>query len=304
MKKSNQRFSTIIFLLIISLLSLILKNNWSKLFPQKTEKMFPNIRKTNIIQLSLSQNSKKTIIYLKNNHWYLKKNNIEYKADEKRIENLINTFISLKKGEVVSTNKNKYSQFGIGKDKISFKTNKKTYTLYIGKSQGFDKNYLRIDNSTDVFITQGFNNVFYPEDFRDLRVKFIDQENNVTQATIIFNGNQTVLNKKKKDWFIDKSKVQKESIDFFINDLKTLKAEDIISDNVIINQPLLTIKIKEKDIDKTAQFFPKPKNKTAENNNYYLKTSNSSLFFEVSSNSVDNLKKDRQYFLNKTDNKN
>ncbi len=297
MQKSNQRFSIIVFLLIAALFSLVLKNNWSKLFPQKTESLFSKIKKNKIIQISLSQNSKKTNLYLKNNHWYLKKNNIEYKADEKRIRDIIDSFISLKKEEVVSKNKNKHSQFGIGKDKISFKTNKKTYTLYIGKPQGLDKNYLRINNSAEVFIAQGFNNVFYPEDFRDLRVKFINQENNITQVIISFNGSQIVLKKKKKDWFINKDKVKKESIDFFLNDLKTLKAEDIVSDNVIVKQPLLTIKVKENNTEKIAEFFAK--NKTDDNNNYYLKTSNSSLFFEVSSNSVDNLKKERQYFLEK-----
>lgn len=292
MRKTKRRFLTISLLFLISLGFLILKNKWSYWFPPKTNRPFSKIKKENITRITLTKDSNTTVLYKRDKNWYLKKDDIEYKADKERINRIIDAFVNLEEEEIVSKNKKRHKGLGIGKDKISIKTGEKTHHLYIGNPVAIDKNYLRIDENPIVFTGSGFSNVFYPEDFRDLKVHLIVNEDSVSNIHLAFNNQTVNLKKTKKNWYIKNKKVKKEAIDFFLNDLKTLKAEDIlVNQKLSLTQPLLTIKITENGREKTAQFFPKDKDSN------YLKTSQSKNIFEVSATTVNNLKKKEKDFL-------
>lgn len=291
MRKTKSRLFKLTLLFLGLMFLFIFKTQFSNFFGQKTPLVFPDLKTQSVQEITLF--GEKTIfLYKKNNLWFVKEKKAEFPADQERIQTLINNLVNLKKEEIVSTNKTKHQNFGIGKEKISFKTKDKDLTIFIGKATSLNKTYLRINNQNEVFIGEGFNNAFNPDDYRDLLVHLINEEDKINQLEIDSDGKKIILEKKGNEWLINNKKAKKEKVDFFINDLKMLKADDILTKK--INLPAnyqLQIKLKEKNQEKSARFYPE------EETNYFLKTSNSDLIYQLSAASVTSLKKEEKDFI-------
>lgn len=294
MKKLTNKLIKLSVLLVLLIVIFIINNKVTSLFvPKKDLQLFAQLNKNDFSQLNIISATKETILYKKNDQWFLKKDSLEYKADEERVNNIIDNILAFKKEEVVSNNKNKHQELGIGQQLVRFKVKNKTISIYIGKTSGITKNYVRINDENEVYVTEGFTDIFYPDDYRDLSVHFISDENKITSVTINYSGKNTILDKKNNDWFTNDKKLKKERIDFFLNDLKTLKATDIYKDENINNEliePALIIIAKEGSKEQKADFFTKDKDK------YLLKTSNSNHIFEIASGYVESLKKEEKDF--------
>ena len=293
MKKTKKRLLTIVTILVLTLLFLNFKDKINTYFTPKNQSLYPNFDKNQIQQIDFVQENKTTKVYKKNNHWYLQKDKIEYQADEDRIVKVIDSLNSLKIEEIVSTNLKKQQDFGIKTDKLSFQIQGKKYDLYIGKSASMATNYLKSGNQNNIFVASGFDSVFYPEDLRNLNVRFVNQENDITGATIKFENTNLNLEKKNNNWFINNKKVERERIDYFLNDLKTLKAENILQakDLDMANSTSdLEIKFVENKQEKIAKFYKKDKNR------YYLIYKGDNVF-EIASTYVESLKKQEKDFL-------
>ncbi len=291
MRKTQSRFFKLTLLLLTLLLLFIFKTQFANFFDQKTPLVFPDLKTQSVQEITLF-GEKTTSLYKKNDIWFVKEKKAEFRADQERIKTLVNNLVNLKKEEIVSTNKTKQQNFAIGKEKISFKTKDKNLTIFIGKAASLNKTYLRVNNQNEVFIGEGFNNAFYPDDYRDLLVHLINNEDKINQLEIDSDGKKIVLEKKKNDWLINNKKAKQEKVDFFINDLKMLKADDILTKK--INLPAnyqLQIKLKENNQEKSAYFYPE------DENNYFLKTSNSDLIYQLSAASVSSLKKEEKDFI-------
>jgi hypothetical protein len=280
----------VIFLLIIS----VIKDRlWNLIFPKKINQPFSTVKIESIKEIELTNENKTINLYKKNGSWLLKKDSTEYKADEERINKITAALISLVKDEVVSKNKGRHRELGIINNKIVFKGDKQ-YRLYIGNVAGIDKNYLRINNETDVFAGSGLSDIFSPFDYRDLNINFIGDEADVHLFEISYNGNSVSMEKKKNKWFLTGGRqAKKDRVDFFLNDLKTLKANDILpKDTAFPYYPELTIKVKINNKVSTAEFFPVADGKES----YYLKTSTADFIFQLPAVYVSSLKKEGEDF--------
>lgn len=259
-------------------------------FPKKTVEPFKFLNKNTVTGIQIDSDSKVINLYKKDKIWFVKPSTAtgETKADQERIDNLIFTLSSLVKENVVSFNKKNHQDLGIGKNKIVLKTKDKNYELYIGNTTGTDQNYVRIDNENEVFKASGFAQVFTPFDYRDLNVNFVSDETAITEISI----NDLVLQKKKDQWFIANKQAKTDRVDFFLSDLKNLKAQDILpADTSLPYSPQLTIKINTNNTLQTAYFFTKDKD------NYYLKSSSSYNIFQIPTIYVNSLKKEEKDFI-------
>jgi len=259
---------------------------------KKSASPFKTLKKQDIKKMIFEKENKKYEVYKKNNSWYLKENNIEIKADKEKIEKIIEAVTEIKKEEIISKNKNKHQDFGIGKNKIIIFTQKKQISIYVGNNAGFNNNYLRVNEENEVFLGKDFEEFLNTNDWRELKVNLIEKEDNVEEVTLNYEGKTLVLKKEENEWKVNQKKAKKDRVDFFINEIFTLKGNDIVpykspSD---IN-PSLTIQIREKNQIKKANFFKK------DENNYWLTISFNNFVYQISSAYVLSLKKNEEDFI-------
>ena len=291
MKRNRIRLIQLVTLLLIILALLFIKNNLSQFLPKKPDQPFSTLKKEQIRQILLTKD-KTTFLYKKDKVWYVKKGSQEFRADTERINNIIDSFVSLSKNEVISSNKKKHKSLGIDKQKIEIKTNGKTYTIYLGNITGLSKNYIRIGDDNEVFIVEGFAEVFTSEDYRDLIVHLINDETKVTLIEINFEDNKTILTKRGNDWKIGDKTAKKDRVDFFLNDLKTLKANDILPKDTILAQVISgQIAVNENANKKSIMIYSK------DEDNYLTKTSESEFVFQIPAAYVASLKKEEKDFV-------
>src|SRR3989338_1720242 len=291
MKRNRIRLIQLVTLLLIILALLFIKNNLSQFLPKKPDQPFSTLKKEQIRQILLTKD-KTTFLYKKDKVWYVKKGSQEFRADTERINNIIDSFVSLSKNEVISSNKKKHKSLGIDKQKIEIKTNGKTYTIYLGNITGLSKNYIRIGDDNEVFIVEGFAEVFTSEDYQDLIVHLINDETKVTLIEINFEDNKTILTKRGNDWKIGDKTAKKDRVDFFLNDLKTLKANDILPKDTILAQVISgQIAVNENANKKSIMIYSK------DEDNYLTKTSESEFVFQIPAAYVASLKKEEKDFV-------
>jgi len=294
MRKNRSRLIALTILLVILFFGLMIKNNLPRLLPKQPPAVFPQLKKEAVLRMVITDDGKIINLYKKNGDWFLKKEADEFKADEEMINQIINGLASFRKGEIVSNNKNRYKDFGIGGKKISLTAESKNYVLFVGETAGENLIYLRVDSQNEVFLGEGFVDIFNQQDFRDLNVNLINNENNLNQIEINFGNNKTNLTKKGNHWYLSNNlEAKKDRVDFFINDLKTLKGNDVLSEPQIQRPSLIKtvfIRVKEGSTEKTADFFPK------DEENYYIKTSSSSFIFQIPAVSVASFKKEAKDF--------
>lgn len=291
MKRNRTRLTQLIIILLIAAVLIILKNQLPQFLIQKPNQPFSSLKKEQIREMLLTKN-KPVRLYKKDKFWYVKKDNNEFRAEEERINKIIDSFINLKKDNIVSSNKKKHKELGIDKQKMEINAGGKSYAIYLGNNSGLSNNYIRIDNEDDVFVADGFGEAFTSDDYRDLSVHLINDEAKVTSIEIGFEDRKTVLNKKDNDWKIGDKTAKKDRVDFFLNDLKTLKASDIFTkDTNLPNVIPITIRIKEGKQEKTIEFYPQ------DENNYLAKASTSEFVFQIPAAYVASLKKEGKDFI-------
>jgi len=292
-KKTFNRLLTLGTILFLLLLFLFSYEKISKLIEEtKNISPFKTLKKQDIKKIIFEKENKKYEIYKKNNLWFLKEKNIEVKADKEKIEKIIEAIIEIKKEEIISKNKNKHQDFGIGKNKIKIFTQNKQITIYVGDNSSFNTNYIRINEENEVFLGKNFDEFLTTNDWRDLKINLIKKEEDVEELTLNYENKTLFLKKQKNEWKINRKKAKKDRVDFFINEIATLKANDILYyENFPNINPSLTLQIKEKNQIKKAYFFEK------DNENYWLTTSFNSIVYQLSSGYVSSLKKNEDDFI-------
>jgi len=292
-KKNFNRLFTLGGILFLLLLFLFSYEKISKLIEEiKNISPFKTLKQQDIKKIIFEKENKKYEIYKKNNLWYLKEKNIEFKADKEKIEKIIEAIIEIKKEEIISKNKSKHQEFGIGKNKIKIFTQNKQINLYVGNNASFNTNYLRLNEENEVFLGKNFDEFLTTTDWRDLKINLIEKEENIEELTLNYEGKTLFFKKEKNQWTINQKKAKKDRVDFFINEITTLKANDVLFyENISDINPSITLQIKEKNQIKKAYFFEKDKD------NYWLTTSSNHFVYQLSSVYVSSLKKNEEDFI-------
>ncbi len=250
--------------------------------------MLSAIKANNVQEIGIDDGKQTSQLIQIKSVWYVKKDNQLYKADQDRINTLLESIATMKKNEVVSIPKSDQEKYGIGTHKITVVSSNNTFSLYIGNSTNLSRNYVRIDEENKVFLAEGFSDVFAPEDYRDMSIGIVNDESRVDNIT--FKGEETTkLTFNDNDWFINDKKLGKERVSFFINDLKTLKADDIVINPENLSSPEFTIQVMEDDQIKEAKFYNL--------GDYYLVKIADNNLYRISKANIDPLKKTESEFL-------
>lgn len=231
----------------------------------------------------------------KDNHWYINVNNETYPADSERITRIIAGIATITDEEIVSTNKDRHIVLGIEKQRIILKNNTEVKTIYIGESAGIDKYYVRLNDEDLVVIASGMSEVFFPEDYRDLKPKLIIDENNPQKINLNWEENKILLMKKKDTWMVNNINAKKDRIDFFLNDIKTLIATDMyksLNDKTDQNEPIISIVFTQNNKETVAEF------RQDDTENYILKVSGNQYMYRIPAVYVNALKKTVSDFAN------
>jgi len=260
-KKITQRILFLILIIFFIFFFIFVREKINYLFIKRTDiQPFVKINQDKITKIIFEDENKKIELNKKNNLWYVKKNNFEFKADEERIKKTIDALMNLKKEEIVSKNKNKYKDFGIDKRKITFYVDKNKFLVYIGDNANYNNNFVHIDGDDSVFLAENLNDVFSNDEWRDLKIPLILNIDKIESIEINYLNNDSkeklVLTKEKNEWKINNKKAKKDRVDFFINDLSTLKANDIVyQENFSDVNPEIVIIINENHQIKKADLF-------------------------------------------------
>lgn len=292
MKGKTQKRLVVLIIIATVLISIFYFQDFliNRLNPQ-SETFFSTIQSDEIKEITLYDDANIVFMYKKNNDWYVRQNEKEYKADKARIYELLTSIKELNKNDVISKNKKNRSTFQIGKRKITFKTSKSSHTIYIGKSVDM-KNYFTIDNDNYIYTAEGLENTLIPLDYRDLSLHLIDDINSLSKVVLSFDNQRLELNQKNSRWFIDNIEIKKDRIDFFINDLQTLKSDTLYEKETINgHEQAMKIEIKEGKNVRVAEIF------SYDQEYYYAKISNSNYIYQIRAAYVQSLKKIKTDFI-------
>jgi len=292
-RKNLNRLLTLLLISFFLFLFLFAYTKISNLIEKtKTVSPFKKIKSSEIKKIVFEKEDKKYEIYKKNNLWYLKEKGEEFKADKEKIEKIIEAIKEIKKEEIISKNKNKHQEFGIGKNKIKLFAKNLEITIYVGNPANFNSNYLRLNDENEIFLGENFDEFLTTNDWRDLKVGLIEKEEDVEELILNYEGKTLFLKKEKNEWTINQKKAKKDRVDFFINEIATLKANDILPyEDISDINPSIILQVKEKNQIKKADFFEKDKD------SFFLKTSFNHLIYQLSSVYVSSLKKNEEDFI-------
>jgi hypothetical protein len=288
--KTRRRLRFLVVTLII-ICSIIVFQSRSQALLREPAPTFHAVKKDDIISLTFKTATASSQVYKKNGQWYTKKDTHEFKADTDRITAIIDSLLKINKNILMSTNKNKFSAFGIGPQKVTFKTPTQTETVYIGDPTPQYGNYVRFNDENEIYATDNLSTVLYPEDYLDLSLHIISDENSVTTINLSSPQDTFTLTKEKNDWMLADQKANHDKVAFFINGIKTLKATDIKKFDRIDMEQMVTLTIYQGRKETQMEVL-----KGGEDT-YYLRKSNDPNYYQISSDDVTSLSKTQSDLL-------
>ncbi len=292
MKRTRQRLFLIFILLVVTLGIFFVYTIFNTFFTPSIKTPLSYINKNNTYEIAIYDGNQTIDLTKKNGQWLQMGATTSLLADTDRINTLIDDLTALKEDAVVSTNPQNQKNFGIDKQKIEIKTQQKNTTIYIGNTAGMGQDYVRVEGSNVVFIADNLDTVFTPFDYRDLSLHLIGNENNVDLVEIDASQNKTILQMKNNGWEVDSKPALRERVDFFINDVKTLKAQNIATaSSQLIGLPDLTLTIEEKSQKRSVSFYIKG------DNSYDAQIIGQNITYEVASPYVTALQKTTKDFI-------
>ena len=293
--KTRRQLSALLFALIIVLGISLIKFHVLSWMPHTIFPVFSTIHKSDIISLSIIGEKDVNTLYKKNGEWVVKKNQVDYKADTERIEAVIDSLLSIKKSDLISTNRNQQKDFGIGKQKVTFKTNTETQSVYIGNVTTLSSNFVRLNNENFIYTADGFSSLYYPEDYRDFSLHLISNEEFITSLHEFSADTSLFLTKNSEDWSIGQQEAIKEKVNFFLNDIKTLKAAAIEPSTTVdltVLEKVLSLQLREGVSSKTADVYK------IDDESYYVKVSDNEYLYKIKPTDLTSLTKSEADFLN------
>lgn len=292
MKQDRKRLLLLSFVLLLLLALFYSKDYFLKNMVPKTLSLF-SLTNENASQFLLTGESLSQKVIKNGNKWFVEKDGKQFAADPEKITTLVQTLNGLSQDTVVSKNKNKHAEFGIGTEIIVVKTADRERTLYLGKSYGSSTRYARLDKEESVFVGENLQSILINSDYRDLKTHILNDESSLQSMEIEMNGVKTKLLKNKDEWTLGDKKLKSGTVSIYINDLKNLTASDIIDANTKITEitPTLTIRLKTQKQESAIDFIK------YDEKSYAMKSPSYPWLFLIPQVSVASLQKQEKDFL-------
>ncbi|MBI4973335.1 DUF4340 domain-containing protein [Candidatus Roizmanbacteria bacterium] len=292
MNHNRKRLLLLSFVLILFLALFYSKDLIQKNMTPKTVTLF-SLTNENSSQFLLTGESLSQKLIKNGSKWFVEKEGKQFTADPEKVSNLIQTLNGLTEGTIVSKNKNKHADFGIGTEIVVVKTPERERTLYLGKPYGSSARYARMDKQEEVFVGDNLQSILINSDFRDLKTHALDDDSSLQSMEIDMNGVKTQLTKSKDEWSMGNKKTKSGTVSYYINDLKNLTATDIVEANTKVTDtnPALTIRLKTQKQENTIDFVK------YDDKSYAMKSSSYPWLFLIPEVNVASLQKQEKDFL-------
>lgn len=285
MDKIKQRF---LFLILISLVCFgvfVCVEILHHFLVLNVRSVFPADINKHISELDFIYNGKRKKVMKSQNGW-ITDGPPRMSADPTKINEILQFLATLNTDTKVSNNKERQAEFGITDNRLEVVIDGKITKLYIG-SGDLTKNYLRLNDEPYVFEAEGFDDVFTPFDYRDLNLHLVNKEENVTSLKIRWNDNSIELHKQSGEWTVNGKAAIHERVDYLINNIATLKAQDIkeMNNTLLSNSAYLIIELTEGSKKQKIDIYKK------NDELYDVIAEKSSYIYEVSAVYIDDIMK-------------
>jgi len=292
MKKNRKRLLLLSIVLVVSLALFFSKDYILRYTSPRTPPLFSLTVET-VSQFSLTGESLSQKIVRSGGKWFVEKDGRQFAADSEKMITLIQTLNGLSPETIVSKNKNKHAELGIGTEIIVVKTSGRERTLYLGKPYRSNARYARLDDDEAVFVGENLQSIPLNSDYRDLKTHLLDDESALQSLEIDMNGVKTKLVKNKDEWTLGDKKLKNSPINYYLSDLKNLTATDIIGADIKIMEtnPSLTLHLRTQKQEKTADFIK------YDEKSYVMKSPSYPWLFIIPEVNVASLQKQKKDFL-------
>ena len=285
MSSSRKRFLLLCVVIFILIMIYVVKNFGGY---QKTS----HYSLQTVSSISLNKGNAGNIYLYKNkSQWFLKKGYISYPADQKKIQTLLASLATMESDQIVSDNPAKRTDFGIGKNELILHTINKSYRYEIGVLPETDDAFVTINHGASVYQVPSLAMEFQ-DDYRNLLPLSSLINADVADVTEQYDNESLSLTQNKSDWQINGKQAIRERVDYFLNDLETLRATDMTNSPPSYTNPTLTITISGHKKKTTAiSLF------SVDENDYALMITGYPFTYIVPSPYVAGLKKTEEDFL-------
>lgn len=256
MEKNRKRLAAL-FTVCFFVIAIIAARQYVPTLPFFQPAPLLSFKDSDINRIDLVGMNKKQTLVRQNGTWIVPVNGTDFPADSDKVNNLLKTLHIMSADSVVSRNKNKFGNFGIGTSKIVLETKSKTSTLYVGTASLGDNAYARLDNQDMVFDAKNLGTVYLDTDYRNLYIPIIGNTGNVQSVQIDYQGETVTLTQSGNTWHNQSDTPVSDSIvDTYLQNVAHLQGSDILPRHTPpAGSLLLTVTVKEKGKDKTIRFY-------------------------------------------------
>lgn len=257
MEKSKKRLAFLFSLCFIILAVFVLRAVLPRIPVFRPAPLMP-FKDADIKQIDLTGTTRGQTVIRQNGSWLVPKDGINYGADTDKVSNLLQVLHAISGGDVVSRNKDKFADFGIGKQSITVETKTGKYTIYVGASALANDAYARFDSRPEVFIAKDLGSVYLEDDLRDMKLSLVQNPANVQSLQVDLRGEQVALIKSGNTWHTKgETPVSDSAVERYIGDVAGLQGYDMFPRPFApAAAPDLTVVIKEGKGNKAVHFYP------------------------------------------------
>ncbi|MGM0441411.1 MAG: DUF4340 domain-containing protein [Elusimicrobiota bacterium] len=215
---SKKNFFTLLIIFVVLLVMVVLKNNLDIL--ESSNRPFENLE---INQVELKSPAGSLNFSRKEEGWGLE--NIEYKVDEQKVNNIITGIKNIDLNNIISTKVDRYSQLGVTRERgnrVKFITSGGKETIfYISKNRSDPtRSYFRIKESTPVYLVKGLEPGFYNVKKKYwLKEKFFNEKPENVKDITVEKGN--------RKFEISSSSTAVERLVNYLNEIKAVEFVEI-----------------------------------------------------------------------------
>lgn len=294
--KSKQSLLVFILLLALTLTYLTLQNFWNQKFASPSQLPFANLDPSNIEKIEFSFNGKSTSIE-KREGKYLLTSFENVAADDAAVAEILSNLKSLKLGEAISVNKDKWPVFEVDEAKaIHLKLTHagKISEIWIGKyASDFTSTYLRIGTDQKTYATdREIRNSLVKDSYADLNLVDLKSEE-IIELEFKYQTQSFVLAKENGLWKSSgnaRTEINAAKINDLLRKLSSLKANNILPKEKIqessFRYPFLALRLKSENA--TAEVVIDTKNKEGD---YLTKTNRAPYLYTLSPFNLEGLPK-------------
>ncbi|NOY05559.1 MAG: DUF4340 domain-containing protein [Chlorobi bacterium] len=291
--KTNITFLAVIFIVLLVVAILIVTNSGERSINPEEIPQLIAVDSAAVDGITITRGSTTIELRRSGNTWKIEKP-VSYRADAKKVGDLLHELSAVKASTVVSSKPEKHGVFQVdstGTELRIMEHGKPVVHLVVGKNgPDFTSRYMRLADENEVWMVTGLSYGILsdnPSDWRDRMILDVKKDL-VRRVQFQYADTVFVLNRDDSLWTVDGEPADQGRVESFLSSLASLSADEFLDTMTTAPGPPRCVL----DVDGTQiRFYP-----GGEGNLYFLQTSVSPQWFQVSEWRVNALLKKKMDF--------